>query len=87
MRRIFSGVYDVKRLQPGVVREEQPRARRFSHDASTLGGNSGSCVLDLQTHSVVGLHYSGRYLRANYAVNLAYLLHDPLLKRAQVEFE
>jgi V8-like Glu-specific endopeptidase len=31
----------------------------FEHDCSTLGGNSGSCVLSVGGHVVVGLHYAG----------------------------
>lgn len=38
--KIFRNVYNVKRLQPGVVLRVEPSV--ISHDASTLGGNSGS---------------------------------------------
>ena len=41
------------------------------HDCSTLGGNSGSVVLDLATGQAVGLHFAGRFLEANYAVPAA----------------
>ena len=40
----------------------------MEHDASTLGGNSGSAVIDLETGEAVGLHFAGSYLQANYAV-------------------
>jgi S1-C subfamily serine protease len=86
MRRIFSGVYDIKRLQPGKVTGTLPKARRFKHDASTLGGNSGSAVIDLKTHVVVGLHFSGRYRKANLAFELARLADNPLLQQAGVSF-
>lgn len=79
MRRIFSGVYNVKRLRPGTVIAVDPAAELFTHDCSTLGGNSGSCVVDLVTHEVAGLHFRGRYLEANWAVDLRALAHDPLL--------
>lgn len=36
---VFGGVYNVKRLQPGVMMQE---ANAILHDASTLAGNSGS---------------------------------------------
>lgn len=41
----------------------------MSHDASTLGGNSGSCVVDFGTNGerVVGLHFGGRPRVENYA--------------------
>ena len=41
------------------------------HDCSTLGGNSGSVLLDLATGEAVGLHFAGRFLEANYAVPAA----------------
>lgn len=38
--KVFGNVWDVKRLQPGVVIRFV--AGKINHDASTLGGNSGS---------------------------------------------
>jgi endonuclease G len=38
------------------------------HDCSTLGGNSGSVLIDLATGRAIGLHFAGRFLEANYAV-------------------
>jgi V8-like Glu-specific endopeptidase len=86
MSRIFANVYNVKRLQPGAVMKVSGRALRLNHDCSTLGGNSGSCVVDLQTHQVVGLHFAGSYRIENSAVLLAGLRKDPLLKKAKVNF-
>jgi V8-like Glu-specific endopeptidase len=86
MRRIFSGIYNVKRLQPGEVRAFDKAARILLHDCSTLGGNSGSCVVDLQTHQVVGLHFGGRYMQGNHAVALWTLTNDALLKKAGINF-
>lgn len=66
--KLFKGVFDVKRLSPGLLGDtlgqvpgdSQP-PRCFSHDASTLGGNSGSCVIGLDdTWQVIGLHFGGR---------------------------
>jgi len=80
--RIFGGRYNIKRLQPGRVR---PRVRiasfentvnAMTHDASTLGGNSGSAIIDLQTGQVVALHFAGEYLKANYAVPMYELSRD-----------
>jgi endonuclease G, mitochondrial len=66
---IFGDVYDKKRLAPGQVTKAQPDV--VLHDCSTLGGNSGSVVLDLATGEAVGLHYAGRFLETNYAVPAA----------------
>ncbi|CAA9233111.1 MAG: hypothetical protein AVDCRST_MAG50-1285 [uncultured Acidimicrobiales bacterium] len=84
MGRIFNDIYNVKRLQPGGVRGT--KGLLHSHDCSTLGGNSGSCVVDLETHQVVGLHFQGRYLEANWAVTLSKLLADPKIKKAGLNF-
>jgi hypothetical protein len=86
MSRIFGDIYEVKRLQPGTITGISDTLPRFSHDCSTLGGNSGSCVVDLATHQVLGLHFSGGYRESNYAVALWKLTDDPLLRAAGVQF-
>jgi endonuclease G, mitochondrial len=69
MQSIFGNVYDKKRLAPGQI--TKARKDLVFHDCSTLGGNSGSVVLDLATGQAVGLHFAGRFLEANYAVPAA----------------
>jgi S1-C subfamily serine protease len=86
MRRIFGGIYDVKRLQPGTIRDRLVLGRTFEHDASTLGGNSGSCVVDLETSKVLGLHFAGLYGEHNTAIALWKLRRSTFLSRAGVEF-
>jgi hypothetical protein len=86
MRRIFSDIYDVKRLQPGEVISQARTGALFDHDCSTLGGNSGSCVVDLESHEIIGLHFQGKYLEANRAVALWKLATDRLLTRAGVNY-
>ena len=66
MQSIFGDVYDKKRLAPGQVTEARPDV--VLHDCSTLGGNSGSVVVDLATGEAVGLHFAGRFLETNYAI-------------------
>jgi endonuclease G len=66
MQSIFGNVYNKKRLAPGQV--TKARADVLLHDCSTLGGNSGSVVLDLATGKAVGLHFAGRFLETNFAV-------------------
>jgi endonuclease G len=66
MEQIFGDVYDKKRLGPGKVLES--KEQYFTHDCTTLGGNSGSLVIDLTTGHAVGLHFAGSYLDRNYAV-------------------
>jgi DNA/RNA endonuclease G (NUC1)/V8-like Glu-specific endopeptidase len=66
MTRIFGGRYDKKRMAPGRI--SGLRNGEIIHDCTTLGGNSGSVVLDLDTGDAIGLHFAGRFLKANYAV-------------------
>ncbi|MER8645033.1 MULTISPECIES: DNA/RNA non-specific endonuclease [unclassified Mesorhizobium] len=80
---VFAGVYGIKRLQPGKIREIAAVDTYYNrvvdaalHDSSTLGGNSGSCVLDLETGDVLGLHFGGRYAVANYCVPAGALAAD-----------
>ena len=76
MDRIFGDIYNKKRLAPGQISRSEDGL--VLHDCSTLGGNSGSVVLDLRTGHALGLHFSGRYLQANYAVPA-----DPIVKRLE----
>lgn len=66
MERIFGDVYNRKRLAPGQIKAL--RSNDVLHDCSTLGGNSGSVVLSLTSGEAVGLHFSGTFLEANFAV-------------------
>jgi V8-like Glu-specific endopeptidase len=83
---IFANIYWVKRLQPGQIIAGEPSSITFSHDCSTLGGNSGSPVIDLATQQVIGLHFQGAYMKSNEAVSLWNLREDPLLVEAKVNF-
>ena len=66
MEEIYGKVYNKKRLAPGSITRVEPQ--RILHDCTTLGGNSGSVVLDLDRGEAVGLHFSGRFMSTNYAV-------------------
>jgi S1-C subfamily serine protease len=87
IRRIFSDVYNVKRLQPGKAVAYSTEYSAIQHDCSTLGGNSGSPVVDLETNQVIGLHFGGRYGVGNYAVPLWALAEDPLLSLGDLNFQ
>jgi V8-like Glu-specific endopeptidase len=95
--RIFRGTYYVKRLQPGLlrVRERIESYRRLvdaiTHDCSTLGGNSGSAVFAVprspeEPIQLMGLHFAGQYLLANYAVPTFDLAQDSRVVDAGVNF-
>lgn len=61
----FGDAFGVKRFSPGLIRAIDVRSWRFHdvfvalHDATTLSGSSGSCVFDLQTLTLCGLHFGG----------------------------
>jgi serine protease len=71
---IFNVQYGRKYLSPGLMEKTvgtvpgDSKGWIFSHDATTLGGNSGSCVVGLEYPlGVIGLHFGGATLTANYA--------------------
>ncbi|MGO6710505.1 DNA/RNA non-specific endonuclease [Rhizobium leguminosarum] len=74
--------YQFKRLQPGQLQgnfETNSFGKMVpagTHDCSTLGGNSGSPVINLENGQVVGLHFAGRYLERNYLVPSSALSRD-----------
>lgn len=72
--RIFNNIFEFKRLSPGQVMNEAVHPETFSHDATTLGGNTGSVVIDLNSGQAVGLHFSGVFHDANFAVSAASIL-------------
>jgi endonuclease G, mitochondrial len=89
---IFRGQFGIKRMQPGKITGQRQivsfgnTVEALTHDASTLGGNSGSAVIDLATMQVVGLHFAGVYLDANFAVPTWQLALDAHVTGAGVNF-
>lgn len=63
---IFGDVYDKKRLAPGEIVNVSDV--ELEHNCTTLGGNSGSPVIQLSTGKAVGLHFAGLYMKGNFAV-------------------
>lgn len=90
--RIFRGIFQRKRMQPGKLQGYRPTrsydktVEAISHDSSTLGGNSGSAVIDVHTGRVVGLHFAGVYLEANFAVPTWELAVDSKVVDSEVNF-
>jgi endonuclease G len=66
MEHIFGKIYNKKRLAPGAV--TAVNGMKILHNCSTLGGSSGSAVVDLDSGEALGLHFSGTFLTTNYAV-------------------
>jgi V8-like Glu-specific endopeptidase len=77
MDSIYGSTYDIKRVAPGLM--GKPSRGWSTHDATTLGGNSGSVVLHLKSGKAAGLHFAGLYMIENYCVpasTLAQYLKD-----------
>jgi endonuclease G len=66
MEEIFGKTYNKKRLAPGGITGVEQAC--ILHSCTTLGGNSGSALVDLDTGEALGLHFSGSFLATNYAV-------------------
>ena len=71
MKQLYRDRFDVKRAAPGFTSGLENGSA--THDCTTLGGNSGSVVLDLATGQAVGLHYAGIYEENNFAVRASVL--------------
>lgn len=89
--RIFR-VFQKKRLQPGNILGYDhidsygEEVAAITHDISTLGGNSGSAVIDMYSGDVVGLHFAGMQRIANYAVPAWELAQDGRIVDTGVNF-
>lgn len=83
LEKLFADEYGVKRWAPGEVRElpgtlDGDSSRWvLSHDASTLGGNSGSLIADFSDGGdvAVGIHFAGIPREMNWGHSLAAIRH------------
>ena len=63
LEKLFQSTYGFKRLAPGVIMKSGVTSQEWTaaHDATTLGGNSGSVELVVgREHAAAGLHYGGQ---------------------------
>jgi hypothetical protein len=75
---LFAGVKSFKRLAPGRIMAGpgevpgDPRGWILTHDASTLGGSSGSAIADYDAdgRTLLALHFAGSHGRQNWAHGL-----------------
>jgi hypothetical protein len=79
LEQLFQSTYGHKRLAPGLLMTSQAGVHTWTiaHDATTLGGNSGSVVLLIDNEQIAaGLHYGGRWAdpRENWGHNLGLVL-------------
>ena len=80
LEQLFQSTFGHKRLAPGELMTSQAGVHTWTvaHDATTLGGNSGSVVLLFDNEQVAaGLHYGGRWSdpRENWAHMLGLVLN------------
>ncbi|MEO7330127.1 MAG: serine protease [Minicystis sp.] len=89
---VFHNRFFVKRLSPGyvngrrIISSFENQVNAATHDASTLGGNSGSAIIDVETGCVIALHFAGLYLDSNFAVPVSELAKDSRVIDAGVSF-
>lgn len=69
LEQLFSSTFGYKRLAPGLVMTpteslpNNPRKWSLGHDATTLGGNSGSAIIIIGRYGAsAGLHYGGSWV-------------------------
>lgn len=81
---LYGDDYGVKYMSPGLVMERpgavagDDRHWSFTHDATTLPGNSGSAVIALQgAMPFCGLHFGGSTLTMNLAHDIASVFGGP----------
>jgi hypothetical protein len=88
LTRVFRDVYNVKRVQPGFVRGtfQFREVQLLRNDCCVLGQNAGGCLIDLETHQVLGMQLTCRYLEPGTAIPLWVLRNDPLFTKAGVSF-
>ncbi|HEX6087272.1 MAG TPA: serine protease [Thermoanaerobaculia bacterium] len=81
LQRTFGNIFGVKRLQPGKITALRSHngVSVFSHDCSTTGGSSGSCMIDVASGKVLALHFGGGGT-VNLTVPLWKVAHRPFLK-------
>jgi endonuclease G, mitochondrial len=73
VERVFGYEFNVKRAAPGAVMAVVSDKSYLTHDCSTLGGNSGSVVVDFESGAALGLHMGGNFREENYAVTADFL--------------
>lgn len=79
---LYGDKYGVKYISPGMIEARpgalatDPRGWAFSHDATTLPGNSGSAILSLHSPGqLCGLHFGGQSLETNLAHDIQTVLN------------
>lgn len=79
--------FDVKHVSPGLLTTIRQHRNDFNkthrtigHDLSSLTGNSGSPVVDLETGEVLAVHFNGKIDNNNLAILSVDLLSDRNLR-------
>lgn len=84
----FRDCYNVKAVHLGRLCGQRHfgDAQLLEHDCAMLGCVRGSCLMDLATHQVLGMHVAGRFLQKSTAIPLWVLRDDPLMRSAGLRF-
>ncbi len=87
MSRLFGDVYEVKRFAPGYITGTEENGVVVTSDYTSLGGNSGSPVIELETGKAVALHFAGVFRDANYGVAADIVAAAKASIKTRVHFE
>ncbi|WP_421853455.1 trypsin-like peptidase domain-containing protein [Oricola sp.] len=93
IREIYNRDFGSKYLSPGLIKlrpggmEGDERNWAFSHDATTMGGNSGSVVTTLDERiALCGLHFGGKTFSRNMAHDISSIdLNEDLVSPTRTE--
>jgi hypothetical protein len=79
VQAVFGSPSGRKRVSLGQVMTADPAwPKDIVHDASTIGGYSGACVLGFDVCEVVALHYYGHPVKGNRAITAQALRAHPI---------
>jgi endonuclease G, mitochondrial len=82
--RYFGDTFEVKRFAPGKVMDANHKPEVFTHNCTTLGGNSGSVVFDVASGNAIGLHFGGNAQVQNYAVKAMAIKQALVARRVRI---
>ncbi|WP_340201412.1 S1 family peptidase [Ascidiimonas sp. W6] len=75
IKKIFNHNYEIKRIAPAKLNSNSCKTKDyFYHDCSTLGGSSGSPIINIEDGTVIGMYDEGYFGLYNCAVNNSALL-------------
>ena len=86
-KAVFGNLREYRRVSPGQMWTTNHPSGRVMHDASTIGGSSGSPLIDLDTGEVIAIHSATSGDDSfNVAISSVVLAADPAVRATGVQF-